>query len=1083
MERCKRSYHVLCAYAADCQLANWLVSCPEHADAEHTAAVRERKRRERERQRRGRRGKRRKTKHAPPTPNTLAAQRARAAAALGGDASRHAEVVNLALADEDAEAREIAAGAEAVEGAAALREEREFFVKQQKRRERDMARIQPLRISPEAACEGGFKTFGGMASHVRALREVVLLPLLYPDAFANLGVTPPRGVLLHGEPGCGKTHAARALAAECALASGVEVAFYARKGADCLGKFHGDAERELRLLFEHAEAHQPAVLFFDEFDGLAPARGGRGDAVHSSVVSTLLALMDGLKDRGRVVVLAATNCPDALDAALRRPGRFDRELLFTLPGRADRGEILRVHTRRWPDAARPSDGMLSTLARATEGFSAAELAALASSAVVGAATRALGPVSDADIAGGGGDKAKREEGEGGALAAGGDGAVQNCADEAVAVETEAVEAEAGAGGETADAGAADSGAQPAAQADGAPVVHADEEAAAAQLPAAPSPAGAPPAEKHAPDGELAAPAPRDAPPDGETPPDEDLAAPIAPGGGGAAAADDAAVPFAPTAPAAPDDGDGVPSPSSAPTTPPPPSAELPQVVWGKASGFPWWPATLLPLDGPRLPVGALARRAPGRALVQFFDRDATYSWLAPTTQLRPWAPGGAEHERMAVGAYKSSLLTEALERAANAAERCAARAKRVAERADAEARAREQEQRRAAEADARSATAAKVVVTARDWAAALAAAPPPCARRAATAGAPPARRLPRYLAPALAAPTAALLRGVFEWRADLRPPSLADGGDDVALLDALDAVDPPLAAQLVGDDAGAARAEEPREEDSAARVFDYSASSAVAAAALLATGGPLARADGAFRALLCGEGDAGQRAVASAALAALRGRGVPCVAADAAARATGGAAGGLVSAACEARRLAGASGLAVLFLPEVDAWAIAKAAVDASGEQMDVDGADFDPLAAPASQEWQLLEQQVAGARVALVATAASSRVGLPRALAAAFERPAGGGQGGRAVLELPPLAPTRAAACAAAAAADVGAALAAVDKAQHSSEPTASKTSAALAQVGAAELATVGALDDGIRAALHSTMAPLRGKLGVRAA
>ena len=275
MERCKRSYHVLCAYAADCQLANWLVSCPEHADAEHTAAVRERKRRERERQRRGRRGKRRKTKHAPPTPNTLAAQRARAAAALGGDASRHAEVVNLALADEDAEAREIAAGAEAVEGAAALREEREFFVKQQKRRERDMARIQPLRISPEAACEGGFKTFGGMASHVRALREVVLLPLLYPDAFANLGVTPPRGVLLHGEPGCGKTHAARALAAECALASGVEVAFYARKGADCLGKFHGDAERELRLLFEHAEAHQPAVLFFDEFDGLAPARGGR----------------------------------------------------------------------------------------------------------------------------------------------------------------------------------------------------------------------------------------------------------------------------------------------------------------------------------------------------------------------------------------------------------------------------------------------------------------------------------------------------------------------------------------------------------------------------------------------------------------------------------------------------------------------------------------------------------------------------------------------------------------------------------------------------------------------------------------
>jgi hypothetical protein len=236
------------------------------------------------------------------------------------------------------------------------------------------------------ALPGGWETLAGVDTQVRVLKELALLPLLYPEAFAALGVRPGRGVLLHGPPGTGKTAAVRALLG--AAAKGPRpVSFFNRRGADCLGKYMGEAERSLRLLFQEAERRQPSIIFFDEIDGLAPARGGGGggDAIHASVVATLLALMDGLSPRGSVVVVAATNRPDAVDPALRRPGRFDRELHFALPGPSARRDILRLHTREWRPP--PGERTLTAVAARTEGAAGADLRALATSALLGALRR------------------------------------------------------------------------------------------------------------------------------------------------------------------------------------------------------------------------------------------------------------------------------------------------------------------------------------------------------------------------------------------------------------------------------------------------------------------------------------------------------------------------------------------------------------------------------------------------------------------------------------------------------------------------------------------------------------------------
>ena len=261
----------------------------------------------------------------------------------------------------------------------------------------------------------GWAGLAGMKHIVRALQELTLLPLLYPEVFAALGASSPRGVLLHGPPGCGKTQAVRSLVSAAGAmlsATGAAtgehtappVAFFSRRGADCLGKYSGEAERTLRLLFDQAAAAAPSVIFFDEFDGLAPVRGagdGAQDATHASVVSTLLALMDGLDARGRVIVVAATNRPDSIDPALRRPGRFDRELYFPLPGPKARAAILKVATRDWSHP--PSRMLRSALANATVSFAGADLRALTSAAVLRAIRRAVPHALD-DEDGVGGEK-------------------------------------------------------------------------------------------------------------------------------------------------------------------------------------------------------------------------------------------------------------------------------------------------------------------------------------------------------------------------------------------------------------------------------------------------------------------------------------------------------------------------------------------------------------------------------------------------------------------------------------------------------------------------------------------------------
>ena len=279
-------------------------------------------------------------------------------------------------------------------------DDEEAFAKRERRRMvKDKSRIPCVTVGGsfrgggvegDDSLPGGWETLAGMEREIKVLKEVALLPLVYPEAFERLGVNPGRGVLLHGPPGTGKTAAVRALLG--AAARGPRpVSFFNRKGADCLGKYMGEAERSLRLLFQEAERRQPSIIFFDEVDGLAPARksgGGSGDAhdqIHGSVVATLLALMDGLNPRGSVVVVAATNRPDAVDPALRRPGRFDRELHFSLPGPAARREILRLHTREW--RPQPPERTIAAVAARTEGAAGADLRALCSAALLSALRR------------------------------------------------------------------------------------------------------------------------------------------------------------------------------------------------------------------------------------------------------------------------------------------------------------------------------------------------------------------------------------------------------------------------------------------------------------------------------------------------------------------------------------------------------------------------------------------------------------------------------------------------------------------------------------------------------------------------
>lgn len=232
-----------------------------------------------------------------------------------------------------------------------------------------LADVDPMSIDRTTT----FDSVGGLGKHVRALKEMVVFPLLYPEVFEKFKISPPRGCLFYGPPGTGKTLVARALANECSSGE-KRVAFFMRKGADCLSKWVGESERQLRLLFDQAYQMRPSIIFFDEIDGLAPVRSSRQDQIHSSIVSTLLALMDGLDSRGEIVVIGATNRIDSIDPALRRPGRFDREFLFPLPSQEARRQILHIHTKAWNPKL--LNVFVKEVAERTVGYCGADLKAL-----------------------------------------------------------------------------------------------------------------------------------------------------------------------------------------------------------------------------------------------------------------------------------------------------------------------------------------------------------------------------------------------------------------------------------------------------------------------------------------------------------------------------------------------------------------------------------------------------------------------------------------------------------------------------------------------------------------------------------
>jgi transitional endoplasmic reticulum ATPase len=258
-----------------------------------------------------------------------------------------------------------------------------------------------VRIKPEAVAveemaripEVTYEDIGGLKEEVQKIREMVELPINHPELFDRLGIEPPKGVLLHGPPGTGKTLIAKAVANE------TQAYFIPISGPEIMSKWYGESEKRLREIFKEAEENAPSIIFIDEIDAIAPKREEVVGEVERRIVAQLLALMDGLKSRGRVVVIGATNRPNALDPALRRPGRFDREIALKVPDRNARKEILQIHTRGMPLAKREhvEQGLvesgdvvdLDELADITHGFVGADLAALCREAAMSALRRVL----------------------------------------------------------------------------------------------------------------------------------------------------------------------------------------------------------------------------------------------------------------------------------------------------------------------------------------------------------------------------------------------------------------------------------------------------------------------------------------------------------------------------------------------------------------------------------------------------------------------------------------------------------------------------------------------------------------------
>ncbi|RME54568.1 AAA family ATPase [Candidatus Woesearchaeota archaeon] len=218
-----------------------------------------------------------------------------------------------------------------------------------------------------------YEDIGGLSEEIKKIREMVEIPLKHPELFARLGIEPPKGVLLHGPPGCGKTLLAKAVANES------DAKFYSINGPEVTSKFVGEAEKKIREIFDEAEKNAPAIIFFDEIDAIAAKRDETYGEVEKRMVSQLLTTMDGLKSRGKVIVMAATNRPNSLDPALRRPGRFDREIDIGIPSKKGRLNILQIHTRNMPLT---KDVNLKKLADLTHGFVGADLEALCKEAAM-----------------------------------------------------------------------------------------------------------------------------------------------------------------------------------------------------------------------------------------------------------------------------------------------------------------------------------------------------------------------------------------------------------------------------------------------------------------------------------------------------------------------------------------------------------------------------------------------------------------------------------------------------------------------------------------------------------------------------